>query len=66
MKFSVPEMSCGHCTSAIEKAIKAADASAAVACDLSTRTVSVESGLSADRLAEAMKTAGYESRAVAP
>lgn len=61
MKFNVPEMSCGHCTSAIEKAIKAADGSAAVKCDLSDRTVAVESTMTADQIAEIMKTEGYDS-----
>ncbi|WP_435257021.1 heavy-metal-associated domain-containing protein [Thioclava sp. FR2] len=61
MKFSVPDMSCGHCTSAIEKSIKAADGSAKVECDLATRTVSIDSQLPASSLADAMKKAGYES-----
>lgn len=63
MKFSVPEMSCGHCTAAIEKAVKAADPGAAVACDLSDRTVTVDSALEAGAVQAAMKDAGYESRA---
>ncbi|ETA51111.1 heavy-metal-associated domain-containing protein [Ponticoccus alexandrii] len=63
MKFSVPEMSCGHCTTAIEKAVKAADPRASVACDLSARTVTVDSALEAGAIQAAMKDAGYESQA---
>ena len=37
MKFSVPEMSCSHCTASIEKSIKAKDPAAAVSTDLETR-----------------------------
>lgn len=66
MKLAVPEMSCGHCIRAIEMAIKAEDPQAAVACDLTTRTILVESTLTADRLSEVLKAAGYESREVAP
>ena len=40
--FNVPGMSCGHCTSAIEKAIKAIDPTAMVSFDLGARNVEVE------------------------
>jgi copper chaperone len=62
-KFNVPKMSCGHCTSAIQKEIKAADQGAEVTCDLTDRTVAVESGLSAEALLAAIKSAGYEATA---
>lgn len=65
MKFNVPDMSCGHCTSAIEKAIKAADGAANVTCDLETRTVDIDASLSAEKLTEILDGAGYNSSAVA-
>ncbi len=65
MKFSVPEMSCGHCTAAIEKSVKAADPAAEVACDLGSREVSIGSSLSGDALQAAIKEAGYDSTVVA-
>jgi copper chaperone len=61
MKFTVPDMSCGHCTNAIEKAIKAADAGADVHCDLGTHTVSVSGGLSANQLGDILRAAGYDN-----
>lgn len=63
-KFNVPEMSCGHCTSAIEKEIRAADPAAVIACDLTDRTVNVQSNLATDALLVAIKEAGYEAQAV--
>ena len=45
-RFTVPDMSCGHCTAAIEKAVKSIDPTATVACDLETKTVAVETFLS--------------------
>lgn len=60
-KFNVPEMSCSHCTAAIEKEIKDADNSAQVTCDLDNRTVSVESNLDTTTLLAAIKEAGYEA-----
>ena len=61
MKLNVPEMSCGHCTSAIEKAVKAADSGASVNCDLETHTVAIQSSLAADAIAQILKDTGYES-----
>ena len=61
MKFSVPNMSCGHCTAAIESAVKTADPQAAVVCDLSKRQVRVDSALTADQLKAAIKDAGYDA-----
>jgi len=63
--FNVPEMSCGHCTAAIEKAIKAIDPTATVACDLDARTVAVESFLSDRAVSEAIRDAGYDVTAPA-
>ena len=63
--FNVPKMSCGHCTAAIEKAIKAIDPTATVSCDLGTRTVAVESFLSDRAVSEAIRNAGYDLAAPA-
>jgi copper chaperone len=62
-KFNVPEMSCGHCTSTIEKSIKGADQKAQVSCDVGERTVAVESSLGTDALLAVIKEAGYEATA---
>jgi len=63
-KFHVPEMSCGHCKAAIEKALHALDANAAVRVDLSGRTVEVETGQPEASVLAAMKGAGYEASRV--
>ncbi len=64
MEFSVPEMSCGHCTAAIEKAIGAVDYTAKVDCDLTSRRVTIKSALDVDTLSAAIKDAGYDSEIV--
>ena len=61
MKFNVPDMSCGHCTSAIEKAIGAADPAAKVDCDLPNRLVTVESAIEPAAISAAINLAGYEA-----
>ena len=62
-KFSVPEMSCGHCTSAIEKEIANNDPTAKFSFDLDDRTVEVTSALDTNALLAAIKEAGYEATA---
>ncbi len=59
MIFTVPDMSCGHCTAAIEAAIKAADPAATITCDLAAHTVSVRSALSDAAIAATLAGAGY-------
>ncbi|SFU16982.1 heavy-metal-associated domain-containing protein [Sedimentitalea nanhaiensis] len=59
-RISVPDMSCGHCTTAIEKAIMAIDPTARVSCDLGTHSVEVESFLSERAISEAIRSGGFE------
>jgi len=64
IRFDVPDMSCGHCTAAITKAVGAVDPAASVDCDLTTRIVAVESAVDTDTLLLAIKEAGYEAKAI--
>ena len=64
MEFSVPDMSCGHCTAAIEAAIKAKDPGATVACDLANRRVAVTGALSGAAIESALAGAGYPATPV--
>lgn len=57
MTFTVPDMSCGHCRTAIESAIAEAGGRASV--DLSQKSVTVE-GLDRDKAVQAIRGAGYE------
>ena len=63
-KFNVPDMSCGHCTATIEKAVTAADEGADFAFDLDTRTVTVESTLDEATLAAILEKEGYPATAL--
>lgn len=64
MIFSVPSMSCGHCTSAIENSIKVKDPSAVVVTDLELHLVSVQSSLELAAVQKAIADAGYDASAV--
>ncbi|WP_071674704.1 heavy-metal-associated domain-containing protein [Nioella nitratireducens] len=61
MKFTVPDMSCGHCVAAIEKAVAAAGPGLGVACDLESKTVALAGFTSTDAAQEVLRKAGYEA-----
>jgi copper chaperone len=63
--FSVEGMSCGHCVSAVTRAVQQVDAGANVQVDLPRQTVAVTSGASVDALKAAIEQAGYPVKAVA-
>jgi copper chaperone len=64
-KYKVPDMSCGHCVATIEKAIRALDSNAAVACDLDRKEVSVTTSVAPERIADALAQVGYQSETLA-
>lgn len=59
MKFHVPDMSCGHCAAAIDKALKAIDPDATVESNLRSKTVTITSVKDADTMKAALKNADY-------
>lgn len=60
LSFEVQDMTCGHCASAINRAVIALDAGARVEIDLPTRRVRVEpTEADAAELLEAIQEAGY-------
>ena len=60
IQFEVQDMSCGHCVGAITQAVQAVDAEARVQVDLPSHRVRiVPTFADADRLAEAIREAGY-------
>ncbi len=65
LKLTVPDMNCGHCVSAVTKALKGVDAGADVAIDLDTRTVTVRSDVGGEALVSALSKAGYDSQPAA-
>ncbi|RUW60682.1 heavy-metal-associated domain-containing protein [Mesorhizobium sp. M7A.F.Ca.US.008.03.1.1] len=65
LKLKVPEMSCGHCASTIDKAVKSVDPEARVAVDLASSTVAVETGASENAICEVIRSAGYENEKLA-
>lgn len=58
-RFTLPDMSCGHCVAAITEALKAADASARVEIQREARTAEVDSTLPREALVAVLTEAGY-------
>jgi copper chaperone len=63
-RYSVPDMTCGHCAQAIEKAVKRVDPQAEFAVDLTTKEVTVRSEADEARVAGSIRDAGYEPRSL--
>lgn len=60
--YSIPDMSCGHCKAAIEKAVTTADAGAYIEFDLENRTAQFDTVLDEAALLAALKDAGYDAQ----
>ena len=60
ISFQVNDMTCGHCVSAITKAVQVADATARVRFDLAAHRVDIEPDeADAAELSDAIQGAGY-------
>lgn len=62
--YSIPDMSCGHCKAAVEKAVKALDAGAALDFDMTARRVSVQTSAPEAALLAALAAEGFPAQAV--
>ena len=64
-QFSVYDMTCGHCVTAVTRAVKAVDQAAQVDVALGDKRVAVRSTASQEAIAEAIREAGYTPRLAA-
>ena len=58
-ELKVEGMSCGHCVSAVTRAVQSVDAAAKVEVDLAQQKVRVDSAASLDDVKAAVEEAGY-------
>lgn len=67
IRYSVNDMTCGHCVQAITQAVQALDAQAVVDIDLPTHVVAVQSGAaSAEAITAAITEAGFSPQPMPP
>ncbi len=59
MLFNIPDMTCGHCKSAVEAAVQSVDPQARIQVDLEARTARVETGAAEAEVAQAIRDAGF-------
>lgn len=59
LTFTLPDMSCGHCTGAISRALKELDPDSVLAFDLAAHRLQVEIAVGRDEVIEALVEAGY-------
>jgi copper chaperone len=59
MQFTVPDMTCGGCAAAVERAVARLDPRAKVVVDLASKRVEIESALPAERVSAAIADAGF-------
>jgi copper chaperone len=58
-EFHIPAMTCGHCASKVNTALKRFDAACDIQVDLPQRKVSVRSGEDRAALVDVLSEAGY-------
>jgi copper chaperone len=61
MKFSIPDMSCGHCSGVITKAIKDIDSAATIDFDMAARTATFNTSADQETVRGALAEAGYSA-----
>lgn len=59
LRYTVEDMTCGHCVQTITQALNTLDPAAIVAIDLPSKTVEVTSGAGDEAVAGAIRQAGY-------
>jgi copper chaperone CopZ len=59
LEMTLKDMTCGHCSSAVTKTVKAVDADATVDIDLATKKVIIGSDRDAAVIRKALSDAGY-------
>lgn len=64
-RYSIPKMTRGRCANVIARAVMGVDPRAEVTIDLGAREIVVRTGAEETRIAEAIRSAGYENRPVA-
>jgi len=61
MRMTIPDMTCGHCRTSVEKAVAEVAPGARVRVDLDARTAEVEGAEDEARVLAAVREAGFDA-----
>ena len=61
-KLSIPDMTCGHCKAAVEKAVASVDPAAKVEVDLQAHEAEIQTDADLQAILAALKEEGYEAK----
>ncbi len=64
IRYSIPDMSCGHCKATVDKTVKALDPHAVLQFDMGARTVEIQTDAPTAALLAALAASGYPAVAV--
>ena len=64
MKFSIPDMTCGHCKAVVERTIIDLDSNASVVVNLGAHTAEVKTTVPAEAIIGALKPEGYSAERI--
>ena len=59
LRYTIENMTCGHCVATVTKAIHGVDASAAVRADVAGRSLEIDTGATSEAIVAAVAAAGY-------
>jgi len=59
IEFNIPDISSAHCSTVIQRTVRALDPKAVVAIDIASKKVTIESSVARVEFAEALLAAGY-------
>ena len=66
IEFTIPTMTCGHCSRVVTETVQKIDAGARLAIDLPSHAVRIESAQPAEAFAKALAEEGYAPVATRP
>ena len=62
IELELPDMTCGHCVKTVTDTVRKLDPQAAVACDLPSHQVRIDTTLPRERIVQALAIEGYPAR----
>ena len=59
LRYTIENMTCGHCVATITKTVQGVDARAVVRASVASRTLEIETGATSEAVSVAVEAAGY-------